>query len=131
MTISYDSQTKYLVVVRTASADVSIPNFDRISHTRIPDKNGILDIDIFVDKSTVEIFVSNGKTLTMLTYSAKYIDEANLISPKRHHRSFSLSAWPMKSNLVKQNPDTLSRGRILTYDSLICCCFSISINLYA
>ena len=49
VTISYDSQTKYLVVDRTASTDVSIPKFDRISHTRIPDKNGILDLDIFVD----------------------------------------------------------------------------------
>lgn len=97
VTISYDSQTKYLVVDRTASTDVSIPKFDRISHTRIPDKNGILDLDIFVDKSTVEIFVNNGeKTLTMLTYSPDTTTEANLFS-LNGTTEVSLSAWPMKS----------------------------------
>ena len=97
VTITYDSQTKYLIVDRTASTDASIPKFDRISYTRIPDKNGILELDIFVDKSTVEIFVNNGeKTLTMLTYSPETSTEANLFS-LNGTTEVSLSACPMKS----------------------------------
>ena len=42
---------------------------------------------------------------------ARYIDRSQSVLSKRHHRSFSFS-MAYEINLVKQNPDTLSRGRI-------------------
>ncbi len=97
VTVSYDSSSQYLTVDRTNSTDADIPKFDRIAYSRIPGAGDDLDLTIFVDKSTIEIFVNNGeRVFSLLTYAADGQDGMELFSLYGNSR-VDLTAWKLGS----------------------------------
>lgn len=97
VTLSYDNRSHYLTLDRTNSTDADIPKFDRISYLPVPGDSRDLDLIIFVDKSTVEIFVNNGeKTLSLLTFAADSQNAASLFTLNGRTKA-DLTAWPLAS----------------------------------
>lgn len=97
VTVSYDTESHYLTVDRTNSTDAVIPKFDRIACARIPVAGNTLDLDIFVDKSTIEIFAEGGrKVFTLLTYAPEGADGAEIFSLHGNTKA-GLTARPLDS----------------------------------
>lgn len=70
--VSYDTQSHCLKCDRTNTADVSLPRFDRVAFVKLPDVAECLQLDILVDKSTIEIFADDGRhVMTLLTYAGE------------------------------------------------------------
>ena len=98
VSLSYDVATGYLTLDRTNCSDVKIKFFDRISTTPVaaPGTRKI-NLRIFVDKSTVEVFADNGrKVMTLLTYAAPSQTGVEFFSQRGPIR-LALTAWPMQS----------------------------------
>lgn len=92
--MSYDAASGFLTVDRTNSTGETLPKFSRMAFTRI---DGEPDFRIFVDKSTIEIFVNDGeKVLTLLTYAGRTQTGFELFS-ERGGTTASVTAWPMRS----------------------------------
>lgn len=97
VTLSYDNQSRYLVLDRTHSSDAEIPKFDRISYIRIPGDRSDLQLTAFVDKSTLEVFVNDGeRTLTLLTFAGNDQTGASVFSA-RGNSEIEYTVWPLKS----------------------------------
>lgn len=97
LVLSYDPRSQNLTLDRTNVADVNIPKFERMSFCHVPLQDGKLLLNIFVDKSTVEIFANNGAAvMTALTYPADDQTGVSLftLSPST---SVRLNAWPLSS----------------------------------
>ena len=95
--LNYDPQSEYLTLDRTNVADAEIPKFDRISFCKVPLIDGKLLLNIFVDKSTVEIFADNGvAVMTALTYPGEEQTGASLFALDKS-TSVTLNAWHLKS----------------------------------
>lgn len=97
VTLTYDSASGYLTLDRTNSTDADIPKFERISNVKVPGSHKALDLDIFVDKSTIEIFIDGGvKVMTLLTFPSETQTGISAFSLRGDTR-LSLSAFPLVS----------------------------------
>lgn len=98
LAVSYDASTGFLTIDRTNCSDVKIPEFDRVSISKVAAPGTRkLGLRIFVDRSTVEIFANDGeKTLTMLTYASKSQTGVEFFS-QRGKTAINLTAWPLES----------------------------------
>ncbi|MDE6556767.1 MAG: glycoside hydrolase family 32 protein [Duncaniella sp.] len=95
--VSYDWASNYLKFDRTNSTDAVLPKFDRIAFAKIKPEDGHVRLNIFVDKSTIEIFAENGlKTFSLLTYPSESQTEAEVFS-LRGGSNINLTAYPLKS----------------------------------
>lgn len=95
--LSYDPQSSNLTLYRDNVTDADIPKFERIAFTKVRPVKENLHLNIFVDKSTIEIFVNNGESvMTALTYPGENQTGASLftLSP---NTAVNLTAWPLKS----------------------------------
>lgn len=63
LTLSYDTDSHTLLLDRTNSSSTKIPAFERIAFTKIEPTDGTLELDIFVDKSVVEIYANGGEAV--------------------------------------------------------------------
>ncbi len=63
LTLSYDTDSHTLLLDRTNSSAAEIPAFERIAFTKIEPIDGTLELDIFVDKSVVEIYANGGEAV--------------------------------------------------------------------
>lgn len=94
LTLSYDAASGRLTVDRTNTTDARLPKFSRICSTVIGESP---DLTIYVDRSTVEIFTADGRTvMTMLTYAAPDQTGAAVWS-LRGGTKIDLKAWPLRS----------------------------------
>ena len=98
LTVSYDSESRYLTVDRTHTTDADMGGFDRIAYARVePAADGAVELDIFVDKSTVEIFADGGKRVfTLLTYPSETQTGVSVYSLYGHTQA-NITAWPLAS----------------------------------
>lgn len=97
VTLSYDTTSGILTLDRTNSTAVKMPKFDRIAFTRVVPEDNSLSLDIFVDKSVVEIYTGDGEcVMTALTFPTPGAVGAELFALRAgcHPR---LTAWPMAS----------------------------------
>lgn len=102
--LSYDTRSHYLTLDRTQGASQKItgnrqiPKFDRLALAKvIPDGNGKLKLDIFVDKSVAEIYAQSGeKVMTALLFPDASDENVELFS-WNGGTEISLNAYPMKS----------------------------------
>lgn len=95
VTLTYDYQSRYLTLDRTNSTDAEIPKFDRISYLHIPGAGQEIELTLFVDKSTVEIFVNNGeRVLSLLTFAADNQTGASMFSLNGNTKA-ELDVWPL------------------------------------
>lgn len=97
LVLHYDPESGILTLDRTNVTDAVIPKFERIAFTKVPMMDNKLLLNIFVDKSTVEIFVNNGAAvLTALTYPSEAQTGASVYSLGKGN-SVMLNAWQLSS----------------------------------
>lgn len=97
LVLNYEPQSGVLSMDRTNVTDATIPKFERIAFTKVPMINGKLLLNIFVDKSTVEVFVNNGAAvMTALTFPAEQQTGVSLYSLGKGNK-VRLNAWPLSS----------------------------------
>ncbi|MCH5226637.1 MAG: glycoside hydrolase family 32 protein [Muribaculaceae bacterium] len=97
LVLHYEPQSGILTLDRTNVTDAVIPKFERIAFTKVPMINKKLLLNIFVDKSTVEVFVNNGAAvLTALTYPSEHQTGVSLYSLGKGN-SVNLNAWQLSS----------------------------------
>ena len=97
LVLSYDPLSQNLTLDRTNVADTEIPKFDRMAFCHVPLRDGKLLLNIFVDKSTIEIFADNGAAvMTALTYPGDAQTGVSLFSLSPSN-SVRLNAWPLSS----------------------------------
>ena len=95
--LSYDPQSKNLTLYRDNVTDADIPKFERIAFSKVFSIDDVLRLNIFVDKSTIEIFINDGEAvMTALTYPGEDQNGVSLftLSPQTNVK---LTAWPLKS----------------------------------
>ena len=97
LVLNYEPQSGILTMDRTNVADAEIPKFERIAFTKVPMVDNKLLLNIFVDKSTVEVFINNGAAvMTALTYPGEQQTGASLYSLGKGN-SVKLNAWQLSS----------------------------------
>ena len=97
LVLNYEPQSGNLTMDRTNVSDTVIPKFDRIAFTKVPMIDNKLLLNIFVDKSTVEIFVNNGEAvMTALTFLSEQQTGVSLYSLGKGN-SVKLNAWHISS----------------------------------
>lgn len=102
--LSYDTRSHTLTLDRTqgASTEVTkgkeIPKFDRMAFTKVkPGKDNRLNLDIFVDKSLIEVYAENGEhVMTALIFPSEDAQEAEIFSMRGKAR-VDLTVYPMSS----------------------------------
>jgi len=95
--IRYNTQSSMLKIDRTNCTSDTIPRFNRTMENRIPLEDGKLKMRIFVDKSSVEVFVNSGRLVfSLLTFPSEEQTGVELFS-KNGNTILNLSAWEVKS----------------------------------
>ena len=94
VSLSYNPTSGYLTIDRLNSTPEDLPKFSRIAYSKATDGNGApLNMDIFVDKTTIEIFAEDGKkVMTLLTYASPDQCGIELFSQKGK-ADFNIQAW--------------------------------------
>jgi fructan beta-fructosidase len=97
VSISYNTQNDTLKIDRTNCSNVSIEKFARKTSAKVSPENGKLRMHIFVDKSSVELFINQGKDVfTLLTYPSETQTGIEVFS-KENGTRMNFSAWTLKS----------------------------------
>lgn len=98
LVVSFDPASGRLTVDRTNTADTDIPKFSRVASAQIAAKGtDSVTLNIFVDRSTVEIFANDGQQVfTLLTYAGVNQTGVSTFTLAPSCR-LSVEAWPMKS----------------------------------
>lgn len=95
--VSYDTQSGTLALDRTNATAVEIPKFSRMAFTKVQPADGQLQLDIFVDKSLIEIYVNDGESvMTALAFPDDEGDGVEVFA-MRPGTSVAITAYPMKS----------------------------------
>ena len=95
--MTYDTMSRVLSVDRTNTADVVIPHFARTAAARVDPVNGRLDLDIYVDTSSVEIFANGGREVfTLLTYAGERQTGIETFA-RRPGTDMAVKAWELHS----------------------------------
>lgn len=97
VTLTYDAKSETLLLDRTNASEQKLPKFERIAFAKVPPANNRLSLNIFVDKSVIEIYANDGEcVMTALTFPSENAIEAELFSiyGKTH---VDLRAYPMSS----------------------------------
>ena len=85
------------MIDRTHSTDAEIDKFGRVAHHKVKPVDGVVKLNMFVDKSTIEIFVNRGESVcSLLTFAALQQTQASIFS-LTGKTNLSLTAWPMSS----------------------------------
>lgn len=97
LTLSYDPSSHYLTLFRNNVADTDIEKFERIAFCKAAPVDGVLRLNIFIDKATAEIFVNDGEAvMSCLTYPGENQTGMSLFSLNKS-LSVNLTAWPLRS----------------------------------
>ncbi|PJJ07845.1 fructan beta-fructosidase [Flavobacterium sp. 1] len=97
VSISYNTQNDLLEIDRTNCSNVFIEKFARKTSAKVSSENGKLRMHIFVDKSSVELFINQGKDVfTLLTYPSETQTGIEVFS-KENGTRMNFSAWTLKS----------------------------------
>ena len=95
--ISYDTASGTLLIDRTHSTDAEIEKFSRVAHHKVKPIDGVVKLNLFVDKSTIELFVNQGESVcSLLTFAAPEQTNASIFSHTGKTK-VNFTAWPMKS----------------------------------
>ncbi|OCT15057.1 hypothetical protein A8709_13150 [Paenibacillus pectinilyticus] len=122
LVVGYDSKTSRLYIDRTNTTDATISNFNKLYSAPVTSQNNQISLKILVDKSSIEVFANNGKTvLTALTYPSETQTGVQVFSDNANATTMDFSAWMLDSiwpghtqNLpIKVNDNAVGSG--LTY----------------
>lgn len=97
VSVTYDTDSQYLVIDRTHCTDADIPGFDRIEYAKVIPENDKLSLHIYVDTSSIEMFANEGKDVfTFLTYPDT--DQTGIeFFALRDGTKFSCRGWMLRS----------------------------------
>ncbi|MCM1347860.1 MAG: glycoside hydrolase family 32 protein [Firmicutes bacterium] len=99
--VSYDTSSHTLMLDRTNSTEVSMPKFERVAFSKVEPIDGKITLDIFVDKSVVEIYANSGRcVMTALTFPGADATGAELFA-LRPGNNVTLKAYPIGSIWTK------------------------------
>lgn len=95
--VSYDTESNNLVIDRTHCTDASIPKFSRMAFEKVAPENNRLKMRFFVDKSSIELFVNDGKyVFTLLTYPSE--NQCGIeVFALREGTAMDFKGWKLKS----------------------------------
>lgn len=103
VTLTYNVKSQTLLLDRTNASKTSIPKFERIAFAKVPLVNNHLQLDIFVDKSVIEIYANDGAcVMTALVFPSDDDTNVELFSLDNGKTNVDLSAYPMSSVWDKQ-----------------------------
>ena len=95
--VSYDTSSGTLQIDRTHATDAKMDKFSRIAHHKVSPVDGVVKLQLFVDKSTIEIFVNDGESVcSLLTFASTEQTDATIFSLIGKTK-VELSAWPMNT----------------------------------
>jgi sucrose-6-phosphate hydrolase SacC (GH32 family) len=98
LVVGYDTRTSCMYIDRTNCTDSSLTDFSKILYAPAESENGQIKMRIFIDKSSIEIFVNSGKTvLTALTYPDESQTGLEIFSEKGNSTTLDFSAWMLNS----------------------------------
>lgn len=95
--LTYDTQSHTLLLDRTNSTETDIPKFSRIAYSKVEPADGKIELNIFVDKSLIEIFANGGETvMTALAFPDATDNNVELFALNPGTK-VEFKAYPMKS----------------------------------
>jgi sucrose-6-phosphate hydrolase SacC (GH32 family) len=103
LTIGYDARTSHLFVDRTNCSDYTANDnfnktFPKILYAPVTPENGQLQLKLFVDQSSIEIFINQGKVvLTALTYPSEGQTGIQVFSENGNSKLITFNAWELQS----------------------------------
>lgn len=98
LVLSYDVQSAMLMLDRTNASEVQLPEFERIAFAKVSPVDGRLSLDIFVDKSVVEIYANGGRcVMTALTFPADKAVKAEVFSLHPSRTRADITVYPLAS----------------------------------
>ncbi|MCM1050431.1 MAG: glycoside hydrolase family 32 protein [Paenibacillus sp.] len=97
VTLSYDTRSEILMLDRTAATGHDIPKFSRIAFSKVAPVDGKVKLNIFVDRSVIEVFADGGATvMTALTFPDSDGTGVELTA-LRPGSVVNVTAWHIKS----------------------------------
>lgn len=97
ISLTYDTKTQTLILNRTNASDTTIPKFERIAYAKVAPVDNTVNLNIFVDKSVVEIFVNGGEcVMTALAFPSDTDCNVELFS-LRETTNVELTVYPINS----------------------------------
>jgi fructan beta-fructosidase len=94
---SYDTRTEMLNIDRTNSSNVPIEKFARKTSAKVIPINGKLRMHFYVDKSSIELFMNDGKEVfSLLTYPGEMQTGIETFA-ENEGTTLTLKAWKLKS----------------------------------
>ncbi len=99
--LTYDALSHTLLLDRTRATDCDIPKFERIAFAKVKPVNDILTLDIFVDKSLIEVYANDGEcVMTALTFPAADATGAGFFSLAAG-TPYDLTIYPLQTIWTK------------------------------
>ncbi|MCM1078183.1 MAG: glycoside hydrolase family 32 protein [Bacteroidales bacterium] len=97
VTLTYDVSAQTLMLDRTNASERLIPKFERMAFAKVAPDGETLNLDIFVDKSVIEVYANGGEcVMTALIFPGDADTGAEMFS-LRGGNEVSLSIYPMAS----------------------------------
>ena len=114
--VLYDTTTGRLTVDRTQSGDVSFnPTFSSIESAPVRLENGKLHLELYLDRSSIEVFAQNGKrTITDQVFPKDTSNGISLVSRGGTAHVESLTVTPLQAAMWK-----LPKAQTITFDPLV------------
>lgn len=103
--VGYNTKTSCMYIDRTNCTDATIPNFSKILYAPVAPENNQIEMRIFVDKSSIEVFTNSGKAVfTVLTYPAEQQTGLEVFSENSNETTLNFNGWMMGSMWSDSNP---------------------------
>lgn len=97
LTLTYDVKSQTLLLDRTNASEAEIPKFERIAFAKVAPIDDEIRLDIYVDKSVVEVYANGGQcVMTALVFPSEADTRAEAFSLKGACR-LTLTAYPLSS----------------------------------
>jgi len=95
--LRYDVKSQTLLLDRTNATEKALPKFERIAFAKVAPVNDMISLDIFVDKSVVEIYANDGEcVMTALTFPSATATNTEVFS-LRNGTLLDMTVYPMHS----------------------------------
>ena len=86
-----------LLLDRTNASDTEIPKFERIAFAKVAPIDGNLNLDIFVDKSVIEIYANGGECVMTALMFPSDTDTAAEVFAHRNGTRADIAVYPIDS----------------------------------
>lgn len=97
ISLTYDVKSRTLLLDRTNVSETTIPKFERIAFAKVAPVNDVLSLDIFVDKSVIEVFANGGQcVMTALVFPSESATDASVFTLEGNTHA-DITVFPIKT----------------------------------